>query len=618
MHGGSCSTEMGCAHVRGSTRKTASLQVDNCAGHLHSSVDADHPKKKYRRRRRRYSPAEWGIGPGGLLICAFSVAMIALWGIVKLRQTSGDGDSSSVPKPVRVKMTKRLKALLPSSLHQEQHLEDDFHATIVPENPSSSRRSLQLAHQFDVNRRDPETSGYKVREMLTEWLKEVDSEIRNNVRGGMRWLQPNLLPPLSKEGWHAPEKRDRDPEPDQAFFKVQRMDDTPMAWEAEWEALLAAGKTDPPVDYTVRSKYNYPNLQMEPPDQGGYPKLKTMKEIMDIWPQDEDLTGTFTETLLHFNFSDPVEREAALQFRDAELPFKVYDVPEVLLATEKWTDEYLALHFRDKRLKRHNLFQQRKTNTPQAQGTVQESASNFFAFFFKQKWDVEVYGLPPSRDNDWSFTKWSEHARYADAAPLAPDQPHFYFQAGVTPEERYKEESQWCFISRDLPSWSSPTETFFVFNPESQKGIQCRFGERGVVAATHYDTGRNMIAMVTGAKRYILSPPRECSNLGLFTQQKSPIRRHSVLNFGHISRLNDPESGMSDKERAWLERASRSQAIDTVLKKGEVLYIPSHWFHYIVSIQKSGQCNVRSGVDAEGTAEFGNQTDVRECKARAE
>jgi hypothetical protein len=50
-------------------------------------------------------------------------------------------------------------------------------------------------------------------------------------------------------------------------------------------------------------------------------------------------------------------------------------------------------------------------------------------------------------------------------------------------------------------------ETFFAFEPESQKGIQCRFGEQGVMAATHYDTGRNIVAMVTGAKRYILSPP---------------------------------------------------------------------------------------------------------------
>jgi hypothetical protein len=441
--------------------------------------------------------------------------------------------------------------------------------------------------------------------------------MRNNIHGGIRWLQPNLMPALdpNKKRSDTAKRKHDDDDINKIFFDVERMDDPPMAWEAEWKVLKSEGKTGPPIDYTIRSKYNYPDILMEPPATGGYPKVKTVKEIMDIWPQDEDYTGIFTEELLHFNFTDPVELEAARKFRDAELPFKLYNIPEVLAASEKWTDEYLAHQFRDKHAIKY-LLAQFKTGMPRASGYVQESANNFFAFFFKNRWDVEVYGLPPSRQNDWNFGKWAEHARFADTAPLAADQPHFYFQSGVPPEERDKPYDQWCFISRDLPSWSSQTETFFGFHPEEQKGIQCRFGERGVVAATHYDTGRNMIAMVNGAKRYILSPPRECGSLGLFTKKKtSPVYRHSMLNFGHVSRLDDPDPVLSEKERGWLERVAKSQAIDTVLKKGEVLYVPSHWFHYIISVQMSAQCNMRSGVDEEGTAEFGNRTDVLQCKS---
>lgn len=121
-----------------------------------------------------------------------------------------------------------------------------------------------------------------------------------------------------------------------------------------------------------------------------------------------------------------------------------------------------------------------------------------------------------------------------------------------------------------LPSLSSPTETFFVWHPDEQKGIQCRFGERGVVAATHYDSGRNMVAMITGAKRYILSPPRACSKLGIFTSKQSPIYRHSLLNFAHIPLAKDYHNHMSNEERAWLGRASTAEAIDTVVKAGEV------------------------------------------------
>ena len=70
---------------------------------------------------------------------------------------------------------------------------------------------------------------------------------------------------------------------------------------------------------------------------------------------------------------------------------------------------------------------------------------------------------------------------------------------------------------------------------------------------------------------------------------------------------------MPDREREWLELSRGSLAIDTVLKAGEILYIPSHWFHYIVSLQKSAQCNVRSGREAHGSPEWGSSGDVVKC-----
>jgi len=70
---------------------------------------------------------------------------------------------------------------------------------------------------------------------------------------------------------------------------------------------------------------------------------------------------------------------------------------------------------------------------------------------------------------------------------------------------------------------------------------------------------------------------------------------------------------MPTSEREWLELSKSSMAIDTVLKSGEVLYIPSHWFHYITSLQKSAQCNVRSGREFGGSPEFGSSADVLEC-----
>jgi hypothetical protein len=92
--------------------------------------------------------------------------------------------------------------------------------------------------------------------------------------------------------------------------------------------------------------------------------------------------------------------------------------------------------------------------------------------------------------------------------------------------------------------------------------------------------------------------------------------RHSLLNYRHFDYLHDDtqSAGMSDKERAWLHKAAGSQAVETVLKAGEVLYLPGNWFHYIASLQRSAQCNVRSNLDEIGNPEFGGLKEVQECK----
>lgn len=373
----------------------------------------------------------------------------------------------------------------------------------------------------------------------------------------------------------------------------------------EWEKEDTTN-SKPRVDYT-KIKYKYPDLLMNPPkDQGVYPKMSSLGELLEIWPQDDlDSVNELEEVLLHFDYSNETQREAAIRFRDAEIPFKVYNVPEIDLASKKWTDDYVSRGFT-------NGF--RLDHAP-ATGHCQQSDNNYFAFFHNQHWDSSVMGPPPTMDNDWTFAKWAKHARYADKTSLPFYKRHYYWQAGAPSEEKHASDHDKSFISLDLPSFSSKTDNFFSFHVKEQKGVQCRFGERGVTAATHYDGGRNMVGMITGAKRYILSPPKSCSQLGIVNQRQHPVFRHSLLNFAHINLLNDESKtkGMSEKERKWLEIAKNVPSLSTVLKEGEVLYIPSHWFHYIVSLQKSAQCNVRSGRDTGSTEEFGGFIDVKRC-----
>eukprot|EP00980_Cylindrotheca_fusiformis_P025919 scaffold14886_cov108-Cylindrotheca_fusiformis.AAC.7 len=77
------------------------------------------------------------------------------------------------------------------------------------------------------------------------------------------------------------------------------------------------------------------------------------------------------------------------------------------------------------------------------------------------------------------------------------------------------------------------------------------------------------------------------------------------------SETSSSSTMMSKEEKEWLNRASKALVVETVLKAGEVLFIPSHWFHYIIGLQKNAQCNVRSGVHVKGTTkQFGGQYDI--------
>lgn len=68
----------------------------------------------------------------------------------------------------------------------------------------------------------------------------------------------------------------------------------------------------------------------------------------------------------------------------------------------------------------------------------------------------------------------------------------------------------------------------------------------------------------------------------------SPSARHSSFDWAD--------------EKVTAERTAFLSAVGTelVLSRGEVLYIPSYWFHYIVSQDSSVQCNARSGLTTIG------------------
>ena len=152
------------------------------------------------------------------------------------------------------------------------------------------------------------------------------------------------------------------------------------------------------------------------------------------------------------------------------------------------------------------------------------------------------------------------------------DNPHYYF---FTASQRD------AWIEQDLEIFRQHKKTFWIVNPNHYRGIHCRFGMPGIIAEAHFDGGRNMIAVLKGHKRYVLMAPKQCKNIYLLLK-------------GHLSGRHS-EVDWSDVDEAKFPKCFDSEATETIVSEGEVLYVPSHWIHYPISLDVSVQCNCRSG-----------------------
>ena len=94
-----------------------------------------------------------------------------------------------------------------------------------------------------------------------------------------------------------------------------------------------------------------------------------------------------------------------------------------------------------------------------------------------------------------------------------------------------------------------------------------------------------MIALLGGERRYILSHPKECKLLALYPKGH-PSGRHSAVDW-------------SDPDIDQFPQFADAKANEIVLQAGDVLYLPTYWFHYIISLEMNFQCNTRSGISSE-------------------
>ena len=372
--------------------------------------------------------------------------------------------------------------------------------------------------------------------------------------------------------------------------------------------------------------YDIHNCPHTPPKD--YPMSWLATQVLSNW-NPKDVTTTSLRNVHHSLciFDHETQYATALNYRNLEKPFIIRNDPKVTSVSKRWEDNPEYLH--------------------QVLGDVEEyrterSPNNQFLWYRLRGHQKvrEGYVKPPNDEIEMTFGEWLEHAIEKDGVALndeellnkarsmrerrmslttdmknnKEDDPfntdlgddkdgeeqndgdseemkrskYYYFR--INADLRGAEQASTSkFIYDELPFFDPRKRRdsqFYIVDPKSERGINCRFGMRGVTAANHFDMSRNMIALFGGERRYILADPSQCKNMALYPQGH-PSVRHSSFDWSN--------------PLEWDDHAEFKEAHvnEVVLHAGDVLYLPTNTFHFIVNLSLNYQCNARSGTTFE-------------------
>jgi len=291
--------------------------------------------------------------------------------------------------------------------------------------------------------------------------------------------------------------------------------------------------------------------------------------LLDNWSADNtEVPEIHYDSICHVDYA--TEYDKAVAYRDAEKPFIVYNVPEVDKAVKKWSSiEYL------------------KEKIGKRSYHTETSRDNHFMYWRRVQRPEKFkdrYGKPwkpPTQSEEWTFSRFLDTAIRGQNMTLEA-RKHAYFRVTALGKD-----NPWLFD--ELPFFK-PKPSLFIVDPSEQKGIHCRFGMRSVIAEAHYDGSRNFVAMMSGLRRWIMTHPNQCSDMYLLPRAH-PSGRHSDVDWSKPDLQKFPNF-------------SKVLANEVILKPGDVLYVPTDWFHYIVSLNLNVQCNTRSGATRDYEADL--------------
>jgi len=92
-------------------------------------------------------------------------------------------------------------------------------------------------------------------------------------------------------------------------------------------------------------------------------------------------------------------------------------------------------------------------------------------------------------------------------------------------------------------------------------------GPGGIISRLHHDSSENILAMVAGSKRCVLFPPSSKKMYG-----------YQIKTRGHFSQVN-----IDNWDKVRFPDFPINESIVCEVHAGDMLFIPSHWWHQIYS-----------------------------------
>jgi Cupin-like domain len=341
-----------------------------------------------------------------------------------------------------------------------------------------------------------------------------------------------------------------------------------------------------------------------------YPYHWPMRQILMDWnPNNPAIPALIYQSLCVFDWD--TDYATILNYREAEVPFVVQNHPDLMRTAERWMSGQTHLHNNNSNrstVDNHDGTTSSRNNPSSYLDQLvgdepnrgEYSDSNHFMFWRKQQTRAlrPRNWQPPTKNVELTYEQWYQHAKTArssmetetDAEMKNHDallREYYYFRLDAKGNDLhdylYDELPMFQAIQQDAAASNHKSNVFLV-DPDESHGINCRFGMQGLVSEAHFDDERNWIVLLGGQRRYILSHPRQCPNLHLYPYSH-PSGRHSSVNWANVA-----------SNATILQYA---KGTEVVLQASDAMYLPSNYFHFIVSLDISYQCNARSGASHE-------------------